>query len=37
MNHIFKKVCNKSLGQMVVVSEHAKNAGKMDIQWDNHL
>lgn len=30
MNHIFKKVCNKSLGQMVVVSEHAKSAGKTD-------
>lgn len=30
MNYIFKKVWNKSLGQMVVVSEHAKSAGKTD-------
>lgn len=26
MNHIFKKVWNKSLGRIVVVSEHAKNS-----------
>ena len=30
MNHIFKKIWNKSLGRMVVVSEHAKSAGKTD-------
>lgn len=28
MNHIFKKIWNKSLGRMVVVSENAKNSGK---------
>ena len=30
MNHIFKKIWNKSLGCMVVVSENAKSAGKTD-------
>ena len=30
MNHIFKKIWNKSLGRMVVVSENAKSAGKTD-------
>ncbi|WP_343596616.1 ESPR-type extended signal peptide-containing protein [Acinetobacter sp.] len=28
MNHIFKKIWNKSLGRMVVVSEHTKSSGK---------
>ena len=28
MNHIFKKIWNKSLGRMIVVSETAKSAGK---------
>ncbi|WP_289847043.1 ESPR-type extended signal peptide-containing protein, partial [Acinetobacter sp. Ac_5812] len=30
MNHIFKKIWNKSLGRMVVVSENARSAGKTD-------
>ena len=30
MNHIFKKIWNKSLGRMIVVSENAKSAGKTD-------
>ncbi|WP_335953805.1 ESPR-type extended signal peptide-containing protein, partial [Acinetobacter higginsii] len=30
MNHIFKKIWNKSLGSMVVVSENARSAGKTD-------
>ncbi|MFU8928319.1 ESPR-type extended signal peptide-containing protein, partial [Acinetobacter puyangensis] len=30
MNHVFKKIWNKSLGRMVVVSENAKSAGKTD-------
>ena len=30
MNHIFKKIWNKSLGRMIVVSENAKSAGKAD-------
>ena len=30
MNHIFKKIWNKSLGRIIVVSENAKSAGKTD-------
>lgn len=30
MNHIFKNIWSEKLGQMVVVSEHAKSAGKSD-------
>ncbi|EOR09217.1 hypothetical protein F896_01069 [Acinetobacter genomosp. 15BJ] len=30
MNHIFKKIWNKSLGRMVVVSENTRSAGKTD-------
>ncbi len=30
MNHIFKKIWSEKLGQMVVVSEQAKSAGKSD-------
>ena len=28
MNHIFRKIWNKSLGKMVVASENAKSSGK---------
>ncbi|WP_218665831.1 ESPR domain-containing protein, partial [Acinetobacter sp. Colony158] len=31
MNKIFKLIWNKSLGQMTVVSENAKSAGKKEI------
>ena len=39
MNHIFKKIWNKSLGRMVVVSENAKSAGKTNhtIDKSSHI
>ncbi|MFM6905942.1 MAG: ESPR-type extended signal peptide-containing protein [Acinetobacter tjernbergiae] len=43
MNHIFKKIWNKAQGCVIVVSEHAKSAGKTDnttgivVSCVNHL